>query len=296
MTIIKAVKLTSLFAQYLYTHHRLDLPGMGTFLLDPSAITMLENSKQRSAVTDGISFENNPSLKESPDFITFISAQTGKMKALAVADLESHLQLVHQFLNLGKPFVFEGIGTLLKKKPGQLEFLPLSVSAEKIKEYKTKEAEPVAADRASEEYEPFLDAPEKKGGWKKPVFALVILVIAGLAFWGAYIVSNSGKPVEAETLENAVAAPGTEPDTFAVKKEPVREQSYKYILETAGAERAFKRYSQLKTFQWDVQLETSDSITYKLFLRLPANADTTRILDSLTVMSGKKVYIEHQNQ
>lgn len=288
------MKLTSLFAQYLYTNHRLDLPGIGTFLLDPSAITTVENSKQRSAVTDGISFENNPSLKESPDFIAFISAQTGKMKALADADLESHLQLVQQFLNIGKPFLFEGIGTLIKKKPGELAFLPLSVSAEKVKEYKAKDTARVTAEEPSAVYEPFLDAAEKKGGLKKPAFALLILVVASLAFWGAYTVFGS-KKIPAKKLENAITEPVPEPGTPSVaKKEPAPEQHYKYILETTGRERAFKRYNQLKTFRWDVQLETADSVVFKLFMVLPAaDTDTARILDSLTIMTGKRVHIEH---
>ena len=52
-----AVKLASLLAQYLYTNHRLDLPGIGTFLLDPSTISSVENTKQRSTVLEGVSFD-----------------------------------------------------------------------------------------------------------------------------------------------------------------------------------------------------------------------------------------------
>src|SRR4051812_17926013 len=98
----KAVKITTLLTQYLYTNHRLDLPGIGSFLLDASAIAQAENTKQRSVITEGISFENNPSIKEVPALIAFISAQSGKQKALAASDLDSHLELAQQFLNIGK--------------------------------------------------------------------------------------------------------------------------------------------------------------------------------------------------
>jgi hypothetical protein len=289
------VKVASLFAQYLYTKHRLDLPGIGTFLLDPSVVTTLENSKQRSAVAEGITFESNASLKESPDLITFISAQTGKMKALAQADLESHLQLVQQFLNIGKPFIVEGVGTLSKKKPGEFGFTPLPVSAEKLKEYKTKEAAqttapPVTLEESSRDYESFVDPPKTRS-WRKPVFATLILVVTGLAFWGAYTVSRSKKPVPTKALENTVVNAIPEKDSQEVIKDSAG--TYKYVLETTGGDRAFKRYNQLRTFGWQVQLETRDSVSYKLFLLLPAvSADTARIIDSLTVMTGKRVYIE----
>ena len=35
------------------------------------------------------------------------NAQTGKIKALASADLESYLELAQQFLNIGKPYLLE---------------------------------------------------------------------------------------------------------------------------------------------------------------------------------------------
>ena len=292
------MKLASLFAQYLYTHHRLDLPGIGTFHLDPAVITTLENTRQRSAMAEGISFENNPATRESPELITFISTHTGKMKALASSDLESHLQLAQQFLNIGKPFALEGIGTLVKKKPGELEFVPLSVSAEKIKEYKTKETAHAAMQEPTAPYEPFIDAPPRKGQWKKPVFAVLILLVAGLAFWGAYTVYHS--PAATDALPNAVTPPApSQParDTTATPAttlpNPAVPEYYDYILETPGKERALRRYAQLKKNGSPVYLETRDSVRFKLFVRLPAaNADTAHIADSLRIFYGKPVYIE----
>ena len=69
--------------------------------------------------------------------------------------------------------------------------------------------------------------------------------------------------------------------------------SYKYVLEVAKKKRAVKRYNQLKDIRWKVELETQDSIQYKLFMLLPALSDTSRTIDSLTVMTGRKVYIEY---
>jgi hypothetical protein len=293
----QAVKLTALLAQYLYTNHRLDLPGIGTFLLDPTAISSaVENTKQPLSEIEGISFENNALLKDTPDLIAFISSQTGKMKALANADLESHIQLAQQLLNLGKPFTFEGIGILVKKKNGVFEFTPLSMPPEKIKEYKAKETtSQVTLEESSAKYESFLSSPKTSLGWRRPAVALLVLAGIALAIWGGYTISK--KAATSDTTEVTDAPPPPPPvDSSALQPVIVKKQDYKYILQVSKRQTALRRYNQLKTNLWDVQMETQDSVLFKLYMLLPAmNADTTRVLDSLTAMTGKKVYIEHQN-
>jgi hypothetical protein len=294
------VKLTSLLAQYLYANHKLDLPGIGSFILDPSSIPALENSKQRTAVLEGISFEPNSSLKEPTQLIEYISAQAGKMKALAIADLESHIQLAQQFLNIGKPFTFDGIGTLVRIKPGIFEFTPLSVTTEKIKLQAGREAAAIKSDESSEKYESFLSAPKTATGWRKPVIALLMIAGLAMAIWGGYTISKKAATDDTTEVSEPYLPPPTQMavDTTPQKIEPVKSESdrYKYILQVSKRQTAFRRYNQLKTNLWDVNMETQDSVNFKLYMLLPRlNADTTRVLDSLTVMTGKKVYIEHQN-
>ena len=290
------MKLTSLLTQYLYTNHRLDLPGVGTFLLDPQAVSTTDTSKQRSAaMVDGISFEYNAATKTTPELIAYISSQSGKMKALASADLESHIQLVQQFLNLGKPFTFEGIGTLTKKRSGVLEFTSLSVPAEKINEWKTKEVKPVTLEESSKQYESFLSAPKLNFSWKKPVVTLLVMAGIVLAIWGGYTISKKAATSDETSVPETVQQP-TQPDSnLLVKEETPKSKEYKYILQVSKKQTAIRRYNQLKTNQWDVKMETKDSVLFKLYMLFPFNADSTHVLDSLTAMTGKKVYIEPQN-
>ena len=302
------MKIPSLLAQYLYCNQRLDLPGIGTFLLDNTAISALEKSKQRSALLDGVSFKSNPSLKETPELIAFIAQKTGKMKALAASDLDSHLRVAEQFLNIGKPFALEGIGIISKGKEREIEFTPITVLTEKVKEYNTKETEQSSSKEPSAggDYESFLSPSKTNLEWKRPVVALLLICGIGVTIWGGYEISkkaNKNKPV---SLTESSKTESTLPliDSNAVQKKdsinsipnslPV-DINYKYVLEVAKSQRAFKRYNQLKSIQWKVQLETKDSIQYKLFMLLPAISDTSRTIDSLTVMSGKKVYIEYPN-
>jgi len=313
------VKIASILSHYLYHKHQLDLPGIGSFFLDPSSIDMLDTRKQKFAILEGVRFESNSSIKESPELITYISSQSGKMKALANADLESHLQLVNQFLNIGKPYLFEGIGTLTKLREGQYKFEPASVSIDKLKEYQAKTETPVISlEESSKKYESFLDTPKQKTGWKKPVLIFFIIAGIGIAIWAGYTIANKNKTEIAEAPANEVAVePEPEPqpikiipsqDSIPKDTSKVQEPTpsavvttatpsgefYKYILEVSSKPQALKRFAQLKTNLWDVHIDTNDSTRFKLYLLLPAsNADTTRILDSLKILSGKKVYIEH---
>lgn len=292
------MKLTSLLTQYLYTNHRLDLPGIGSFLLDPSGLSATEGSKQRSAAPDSVSFVSNPTLKDNSDLVAFISSQTGKMKALANADLESHIELILQFLNLGKPYEFEGVGTIYKRK-GLCEFIPLSMPADRVKEYKGKETPaPVTLEESAKDYESFLAAPKVSFGWKRPVMALLVLTGITLALWGGYTISRNAAADDAvEVLNTPLVTQAPPPiDSTAIKAAIAKARDYKYILQVSKKQTAMKRYAQLRTNLWDVKLETNDSVQYKLFLLLPAQySDTTRVMDSLTAMTGKRVYIEHDN-
>jgi hypothetical protein len=302
------LKLASLLAQFLYENKRLDLPGVGTFTIDSTIIT--ENDSLRvgkSISAEAIHFENNFSIKESPDLIQFISTATGKMKALAAADLDSHLSLVLQFLNIGKPFLLEGIGSLVKNKSGEFAFTPGLTLPEKIKEIAGKDLSGAEASEESlADYKSiFYKTGTKKISLRKP--ALIFLIGAGiaLAVWSGYKVykkttGNNKSETNGEKSEEETAAG----DTVTLKKyrsisvqntsvANIPPGTYKFILEIAGSKRAFDRYNKLKTFQWSVQMETKDSVSYKLFMLLPASAvDTSRIIDSLSILNGRRVYIE----
>lgn len=292
------MKLASLLAQYLYTNKRLDLPGIGSFLLDPSTTVEAESTKHRQAIPDGISFQNNQAAQDATELIGYICSKTGKMKALAASDLDSHLQLAQQFLNIGKPFTFEGIGSLVKIKTG-FEFTPANIVVDKIKETPEKEVHGVAKkDTVEAKYQAYLSTPAAKNQWKKPVLVLLIFCGIGLAIWGGYTISTNNAEKEESALSNTETLPA---DTSQLKKPDSTIKAtppptdYKYVLEVAQAKRAFKRYNQLVSNQWKIEMETKDSVQYKLFLRLPMSRDTTHIVDSLTVLTGRKVYVENQN-
>jgi hypothetical protein len=301
------LKLAYVLAQYLYSNKRLDLPGIGTFKLDPSVVIDNDNNSRRSTTPEGISFESNASILDAPELISYISAKTGKMKALAIADLESHIELAKQFLNIGRPYSFEGIGSLVKTRPGEFEFTPGTIISDKSsKETTGSDAQGLSKkETVDAKYQAFLSTPVTKSRWKKPVVALLILCGIGLAVWAGYTISaNNTEDNEATVAEtsNEQTTPYIDssklntPDTVVVPKSTVSDK-YKYVLEVLNANRAFKRYKQLKETELAevVGMETTDSVQYKLFVLYPSTTDTSKTITSLTAFLGKKVYIEHQN-
>ena len=301
------MKLAPLLAQYLYLHKRLSLPGIGTFLLDGSLFAEKEPVKQGKPVNiEGISFQNDTTIKEAPELIDYIISQTRKIKALAAADLDSYLEQAKQFLNIGKPFLFEGIGSLSKMKSGEYSFTPRQVMPESLKNYPIKEISGASStEESSTDYKKIFYPGKAKINWKRIAGMLLLLAGIGLAIWGGYTMykktkENDSKTVLDETRENE-KIPVDVNDTVQHQQDSIAEVTktvlspgnYKFILEISTVSRAFERFNRLKKFQWNVQMETKDSLSYKIFMQLPASvADTAKILDSLSRLSGKRVYIE----
>lgn len=301
----KALKLTHLIAQYLYKNKRLDLQGIGSFLLDKSIIIDEDSNKKHQEIgIEGVSFESNPATKEDPELISFISTYTGKIKALASADLNSHLELAKQFMNIGKPFLFEGIGSLTRIRSGEYSFTPGNALTEKLTEQKVKDTKPTSSiEEPVSDYKSALYKEDKKSNWKKPVTFMLVIAGIALAIWGGYTVykrtsaGNSNKNEVAKQDQTILLEDSTgTSDSLSSKPEIITNNlngATKFVLEISNKERALDRYARLKTFQWDVKMETKDSVAFKLFLLLPINsADSTRVLDSLTRLNGRQVFIE----
>ena len=301
------MKIAPLLAHYLYTNKRLDLPGIGTLLLDNSVTIEQENNKQlKNVLLEGVSFESNPAIKKpSEDLIQYISSHSGRIKPLATADLDSFLGLAIQFINIGKPFLIDGIGSLTKINSGGFTFAPGQVLTEKLNDYLAMDAPAIASREADHDYKRIFYPDKPKMQWKKPVAILLVMMGIVLAIWGGYIIykrtSAANEANETNLSDNNVikeVVPLT--DTIKTQKDSVIETAQKipdgntkFILEIADQKKSLQRFNKLKTYQWNVQLETKDSLSYKIFMLLPvAAADTSRILDSLSRLIGKRVYIE----
>jgi hypothetical protein len=299
------LKLAALLAEFLYQHKKLDLAGIGTFLIDPSTRTNTDGQHP----SEGISFAHNASVKDDDVLIAYISSQTGKMRTLASSDLASYIELGIQFLNIGKPLQIEGIGTLVKNKSGELEFTADHLIIGKVKETGIKELSATSiSDELLTTYETLKPKEEKSPRSKK--FFLVFLAAATIAaiVWISYRLNQPSLSSETaapqmistitDTAKNLQVA-----DTMTTQKPPVAKasnnnnNSYRFVIEVANKKRAYYRYYMLKNGGIPVQISTLDSTTFKVYFVLPAtSADTARIADSLTsrypALNKKKAFAE----
>jgi len=260
------LKLAPTLAQYLYDHKQLTLPGLGNFFFDPSFRT---DADTRHA-SQGISFQNNTSPAQNEDLINYISVQTGKMKALASADFESYLELAKQFLNIGKPFHIEGIGTLVKNKSGSFEFTADHLLSDKIKETGIKELSATSiSDQSITTYESLTAQKENNTPYKKIFMVVLIVATAGIVLYGGYRIYKSNTGDEGRQLATEENEQPAKKDTSTtvtqIKPDSVSRQTapaptpngleqYRFVIEEAGRNRAIYRYNMLKNGGVAVQI------------------------------------------
>jgi len=144
-----------------------------------------ETEKEQPLNVHGVHFEYIPVLKPDPSLVEFIHKYTGKMKPLAESDLDSYLRLGIQLLNIGKPFYFEGIGSIIKNKEDRYDFEPGEFSTAKLS--LPGEAKTDSSDKRKKTFdEPQTEySPQSKAAKK---ILLVIGIIGGIALiaWGGY--------------------------------------------------------------------------------------------------------------
>jgi hypothetical protein len=305
------LKLAPLLAEYFYANKRLDLPGIGRFLLDPSGLPEPENPRHnRSALSENIHFENDPGTKESPDLINYIASTSGKIKALASADLDSHLELARQFLNIGKPFLFEGIGTLTKLQAGTFSFIPGSILQERVKEAIIKDSTTSEStnDEEGTGFKNIFYGRKEKTSRKKTLVFLVLLGTLAVAIWGGYTIykktySRNNDSVQDVVPEDVVPTSTTpaKPPGLVEKNDTLTPSpnvdpgSFRFVVEAADKTRGLQRYAQLRGFGLPVQVSTKDSLLFEIFFVLPAiAADTAKVRDSLKQLytpAGAKAYV-----
>lgn len=273
------------------SNQQLSLIGIGRFVTE-------SQSRADGSPELQIRFTGNKAEKMDEGLVNFVAKETGKMKSLAEADLVSYIDQIKEFLNIGKPFFLEGIGTLTPLKEGVMEFTAGQVQAEKSKEFPHSEKESLAHGATGEDHS--LDYSDILGTRKaasnarnKWLTGAVVIIGLALAVWGGYTLFKSMMRSKSDSNKVAATQPATETvseTSTPVNQAPVADsnaaQTYKFIVKEASMRQAYTRYQYLKDqCKVDVHISTSDSVRYQVFFRIPAlPGDTTRIADSLNVL------------
>jgi len=283
------VKVQDLLGEYLYQHKQLTLPSIGTFELDAS-VNVYE-SKEGVLPEDAIRFTQNTQAVVDEALLNFLVQQSGKMKPLAMSDLDSFLNNGWQLLNIGKPFTIKGVGALTRKG-NDLSFIQGAPTLEKTEAsgaYNLKDRT-----RQKEEIKELsFESEVKKGNGKKVIITLASIIALALIGWAVYLAipkNENSASDETEIQQTDTTLTGTQQDTTAQQlKDTVLQQltsaadtSFQLILasfkDTAEANKELaKQMSRRK----NVTVQQKDSL-YQIILTVNRlKADTAIVKDSL---------------
>ena len=298
------MKIEQLIVQHLYKNKSVTLQGIGTIHLNPSVIIPTGNEKDFVMPENAFAFEYNLKAAEEESLIDFIVQQTRKIRPLASSDLESYSILAKQFLNIGKPLVIPGIGTIQKNQEGIYEFIPGNFVSARIEDVPKQMAE------KPEEAISFAHESTKNNSKNYLVAFLGILVLA-LAGAAVYYFLFYNKATTTEIIPEQEQAVQTAPvidtakaDTTAhIKIDTVQaappvaiktdSNNFKIVIKQYKNETAASQaLSRLGKYNKKLMVITNDSVTYQLVIPFTNPLeDTGRIRDSLRIFFGGKPFV-----
>lgn len=300
------MKFDDLLAQYLYENKTLQLQGIGTFKLDGAVVLPSPQDKEIFYPIEGLNFIYSPKDQTNEDLIIFLVKKLGKIQPLVRSDLESYLSNIKQFINIGKPYTIEGIGTLNKNNQGTYEFTPGTFLPAK---------EELSPHRDNPEHMHRQKAKKSESNRSATIILMIIAVVAffGAAIWGITYLMNKNKGEEisqviedSSTLNNVALPPDTLQNTTT--QQSTTETSllnnsvaydYKMIFDiTKSKERVFARSARLKkdgvAFNIDT-LKINDTLNYRMYIsRKLMTTDTLAVRDSLRKFFLKSIIIERK--
>ena len=300
------MKFDDLLAQYLYENKTLQLQGIGTFKLDGAIVLPSPQDKEIFYPIEGLNFIYSPKDQTNEDLIIFLVKKLGKIQPLVRSDLESYLSNIKQFINIGKPYTIEGIGTLNKNNQGTYEFTPGTFLPAK---------EELSPHRDNPEHMHRQKAKKSESNRSATIILMIIAVVAffGAAIWGITYLMNKNKDKEisqviedSSTLNNVALPPDTLQNTTTQQSTTETSQlnnsvayDYKMIFDiTKSKERVFARSARLTkdgvAFKIDT-LRINDTLNYRMYIsRKLMTTDTLAVRDSLRKFFLKSIIIERK--
>ena len=297
------MKTEQLIVQYLYSNKKVTLQEMGVFTITSDIHIPEDSDKDIVLPVDAIQFVYDPKAPVDDGLVAFIMESTRKIKPLAYSDLESFIILNKQFLNIGKPLVFEGLGTLQKTQVGHYSFTQAATS------HVINEEMPKLITEKLKEKVTFATPQKEKntGNNKTALWVLLGVIVLGAALATIYFMNKNKKEIGNvnETVSNIVDTlpeKNTADTTAAVVNKPAvivpnnlndSNSFYIVIKEFSDLATAQKSFKKLTSYGNKLVLTTKDSSTYKMKMPfIKPLTDTLRVKDSLAKFFQAKTYVE----
>jgi hypothetical protein len=298
------VKLEQVLVIHLIKHKFASLQGIGTFRLDPAVNLPPEQDKDFPIPENAILFNYDPKAGEDEALVHSIVEHTKKIYPLASADLDSFLMLGRQFLNIGKPFRLDGLGTLDKAQSGQLIFIAGIFNEPRIDVPKSNK-EP-DTDVSSGLFNDYSKLPQDNT--KKIAGIVTGVIILALLLWALYhfLSKDDNTTATVPVKTDSIAPKDSTLDRLKLTdslrsvegliQSSITENSYTFrikLKERIGKDEALKTYNQLNSAGNKMVIATTDSFTYTLYqlFTLPLS-DTGKIKDSLSTLYKQPLTVE----
>lgn len=307
------MKIEHLIVQHLYNNKSVTLQGIGTIHLNPAVALPTGNEKDFVMPDNAFSFQYDLKAPEDAALIDFIVQQTRKIRPLATSDMESYSILAKQFLNIGKPLIIQGIGTIQKNQEGSYEFVPGHFITPRIDDVK-----PLTERITERTEEPVYETEStvRSSSNKKGLVLLLSLVALGLAGAAIYYFGFSKPGTTTEQVQEI--QPSTQPaadsiaktdsiktDTTTIKVDsiapatqalattPGDSSTFKVVIKQYSSEAAVNRaFDRLTEYGHKVTILKKDSTTFQLVMAFTKPlSDTAIVRDSLRIFFGGKPFI-----
>lgn len=290
----------------MYQNKEVTLQGIGTFRLNPLVEIPTDAGKDFAMPEEAFEFEDNQKAVEDKGLVEFI-VKSGKIRSLAISDIDSYVTLSKQFLNIGNPLFIEGVGTLQKNRQENYLFTSgqfvNSVAPTAPKQIKERKDEIVS-----------FQTEGKSSNNKTYLLLFVGIAAVVLVTLGVYYLFSSDKqddgtaptpivntiPVNAKPIIDStdstkkVLAAQAKADSLSKQTSPTDNSTFKIVLHKYSKEDAAqKEYDKLKAYGNKVILIKKDSSDFLIampFTKPVSYAETAK--DSLSKLLGcKAAYI-----
>ena len=287
------IKIEQLIAQHLYKSKQISLQSIGSFILHADVVLPTEEDKHPFIPRDAITFQYDNKAPEDSRFIDFIMQQTGKIRPLATSDLDSYIVLAKQFLNLGKPLLIEGLGTIQQTREGKFTFSAGEFIAPKIDDFPLQEKE-----RKDEtvSFRSERNIPSGGNALKITLIGLAVVLTAMVLYYFVVVNKPVIAPLPTPTTISKDSAESIKRAALQLIKDSLPAESsansikdgFTIILRNYPTQKAVqKSFDRLTSFGHQLKIITIDSTHYQLAIpfNLPLS-DTLRIRDSIKKIFG----------
>ncbi|MEX0636984.1 MAG: hypothetical protein WD135_09465 [Ferruginibacter sp.] len=308
------MKVEQLIVQYLYNNKRVSIPEVGIFSIVPGTLMPDENSKDNTLPLGSIEFEYKTQTEIDEGLINFIVTESGKMRPLATSDLESYIILSRQFLNIGKPLVIAGLGTLVKTQQGTYDFTQGTIVNPRLDSKKQEIKEKIQDDIT---FSSLGKTTPNKNRLKLMMFTLFLLFTAAALYYFLVYNKNKTTPITTETVvftlpsnmldtNNTMSAitPDSLSNILLVKDSMLaslpsdvpgsNDYTFEVIIKEYDTKaNADKAFNILTSYGHQLLLQQKVSGTYQLLMPFKtALSDTARAKDSVRILFGGKPFIK----